>query len=106
MGTCSDLFCPRAYDSLKDFQDIYEVAALKWKVGALQGVTRQTVPWEGGEARRHPAVQLSPCWDISARLGIVHWRDNRWPLALHLPVHLQCGVLVKSTESQTPLVSM
>lgn len=66
MGTCSDLFCPRAYDSLKDFQDIYEVAALKWKVGALQGVTRQKVPWEGDEARRHPAVPLSPCWDISA----------------------------------------
>lgn len=43
-----------AYDSLEDFNDIYEVAALKWKVGALWGGTRPTVPWEGDEP-----VQLS-----------------------------------------------
>lgn len=47
-----------AYYSLKDFHDIYEVAALKWKVGAFRGGTRPTVPWDGGEAG--PALGWAP----------------------------------------------
>lgn len=82
-----------AYDSLKDFHDIYEVAALKWKVGALRGGTRPTVPWEGDEAG--PALGWAPC--IVERTGGP--RPN-------LPIPLQYAIPVKSPESQTPLVAV
>ena len=82
-----------AYDSLKDFHDIYEVAALKWKVGAFRGGTRLTVPWEGGKAG--PALGWAPC--------TVERTGGPQP---NLPIPLQCAVLVQSPASQTPVVAV
>lgn len=57
---------PCCYDSLKDFYDIYEVAALKWKVSAgVRPGRERAAGSEGDEAERQRGPAL-PSRDSSA----------------------------------------
>lgn len=59
-----------AYDSLKDFYDIYEVAALKWKVRAPVRLEREWADGSmGGQGREVPGGPAPSCSKSSA-LGL------------------------------------
>lgn len=93
------------YDSLKDFYDIYEVAALKWKVSACVTPERERADGSMGECSQQALGSSScPAGRPSSGLGIVQRHQAAQPPAL--PAHTRCSVLLKSIESDTPLVTM
>lgn len=85
----------RCYDSLKDFYDIYEVAALKWKVSVRARPEREQavgslVLGMGGEPERHPRSSSSQPEQLSRG----HCRDTGRPWSPPLP--FTCSVVSQS----------
>lgn len=60
------------YDSLKDFYDIYEVTALKWKVSACVTPERERADGSTGECSQEaPGSSSCPAGRPGSGLGIV-----------------------------------
>lgn len=96
---------PCCLDSLKDFYDIYEVAALKWKVGAGVRPGRERAAGSGRMRLRGSEAQPFPAGTAQLRAWHRALQGRLGPQPPYLPVHTQCSILVKSTETQTPLVT-
>lgn len=93
-----------AYNSLKDFYDIYEVAALKWKVSVrTRQKTREgagLIAWGGGVVAGRTGGPTPSRWSSSA-LGLPpHPPTAGLQVAICVPLHLPCSLPIKSTESQ------